>query len=217
MSLDSFKAQNNEQGGANDNTGNTVDKVSIEEYDWHISMDKYWNDVDERFYGQGTPNEPPLMNVPEKLAADMEYVDDPHLASSVADQLDFNSPERYEAVITVIFNDFSTWKWPLLKGDKELTSEVEHFIDKYIPEIIRWEAIVAGEDPDEAIKEWTGEDEGDDMSWMEDIGNTSMSDDMRKMFNEEADWLPHINRTVETNSEVEDVEIDSDGDWTDDW
>lgn len=217
MSLDSFKAQTNEQGGVNDNSSNTVDKVSIEDYDWHISMDEYWDDVDERFYGGDTPNEPPLMNVPEKLAADMEYVDDPHYASTIAEQLDFNSPERYGAVITVIFNDFSTWKWPILVGDRELTSEVEHFIEKYIPEIIEWEAIVAGEDPDKALKEWYGERQDDDMSWMEEVSNTSMSDEVRKVFNEEVEWLPHINRTVETNTGMDSVDIDSDDDWTDDW
>jgi len=169
------------------------------------------NCYDARFYGDGTPNDPPLINVPKKLATDMHYKDDPQLATDVASQLDFNTPSRYEAVITVEFNDYSTWNWPILVGNRELTTEVEHFIDKYLPQIIKWDAIVEGKDPQKELKKWRDGDEVD-YSWAEDVANTEISEDTRKYFNDNASWLPHIDRELSGS-----IDIETEGDWKDDW
>lgn len=214
MSLDQFKASTQIKGGADESSDNDNEQLGPRDINWHISLDGYWDDVDKRFYGEDTPNEPPLMNVPEKLAADMDYCDDSDLATEIASQLDFNTPERYEAVITVTFNDFSTWNWPILNGGRKLTSEVIHFIDKYMPQIVKWEAILAGDDPIQAVKEWKGENDPADFSWMDDISNTKLSEPDRKYLNENADWLEHKSRRVDATP---DIDVDSGDDWADDW
>lgn len=217
MSLDQFRASEQMKGGEEGDSGNTEEQINHTDISWHISLDGYWDDVDERFYGENTPNEPPLMYVPEKLAANMDYKDDPHLATKVASQLDFNTPERYEAVVTVIFNDFSTWNWPILEGGRKLTSEVTHFIDEYMPQIVQWRAIVAGESPEEALEEWEGRTDNPDFSWMDDMMNTRLSEEDRKYLNDNADWLEHKSRVVGSTPDTSNIEIDSGDDWEDDW
>jgi len=205
MSLESFKSQ------VRSDEKSAVD-VSTEDFDWHLSLDGYWSNIDERFFGEDTPNEPPLMAVPEKLAADMTHIEDSEYAKEIAEQLDFNTPSRYGSVVRVTFNDFSTWHWPVLERDG-YNSELEHFAEEYIPQIIQWEAIVAGDNPQRALQEWAGEQEDPDYSWVDDISETSMDDDTRRYFNDNADWLEELSRNVDSV----DVDIDTDDNWEDDW
>lgn len=205
MSLDSFKTEIKPKKESTN--------MSVDDLDWHISSDGYWDEHDSRFFGEDKPNDPPLMNVPEKLAADMDYIEDPQTVLDIAESLEMRSPDRYDAAIRVIFNDFSTWHWPILKGDRELTNEVMHFIDEYMPQIVQWRAIVAGEDPKQALDEWNDVVEEKDYSWMDEIDNTELSEDDRQYLNDNASWLEHISRKVD----APDIDIEDDSDWADDW
>jgi len=193
------------------------DVDNSDDKDWHVSTEKYWSHIDKRFYGPGTPNETPLIDVPAKLAADMEYIDDAELATQVASLLNFSNSESYEAVIRIKFNDFSTWNWPLLVGNREFTDEVKHFIDRYFPEILKWDAIVAGEDPQRAVEEWKDPNAGDNYSWTDDVDQTDMSEETRKYFNENKEWMPEIRKTIKNEVSASDVNVSEDEDWMEDW
>lgn len=217
MSLDSFKSENFQTLNEESKSCDTESSVDIDDFDWHLSIDGYWDSVDDRFFGSDSPNEPPLMNVPEKLAADVSYIDDSEYATEVATQLSMNSPQRYEAVMRITFNDFSVWNWPLIEGNREYNSQIEHFIDKFMPQILKWEAIVRGDDPTKAVDKWIADDDDSDYSWVEDIDNTDISESLREYFNDEVDWMPHISRVIETSTTSDNDNSSFDDSWTDDW
>jgi len=205
MSMDSVKSQYQSDEKTD------VD-ASVDDITWKIKSGGYFESVDDRFYGEDTPNKPPLMPVPDKLAADMDYIQDSGYAMEVATQLDFNTPSRYNSVVRILFNDFSTWNWPILDECDGISSELDHFVNKYIPQIIQWEAIVAGEDPNDAVDEWA-KDTTLDETWMKDVGNTHLTEDQRKFFNDKVEWMEYISKDVESSE----VSVKADGDWTDDW
>lgn len=217
MSLDSFKSTSEDVGGETNLDNTSPTDVSADDVDWHISLDGYWDDVDERFYGEDTPNEPPLMNVPEKLAADMEHIGDEGYASEVADQLEMMVPSEYKSVIRITFNDFSTWNWPLKNTTDEFTDEVKHFIDRYFPEIIQWDAIVRGDDPEEELDNWLNQFDDPDYSWQQDVDNTEMDRKTRVWFNQNASWLPELRKKIKSEANDVDIEQESGDEWMDDW
>lgn len=184
---------------------------------WHISLDGYWEDVDPSYFGDDTPNEPPIMAVPEKLAADMEVIEDEELIQELVDWMYSDGQEKYSEVLKVTFNDFSTWHIPLRPWDKDYARIRMGAVERYVPEIIKWEAIVKGKNPKKALQEFDAPWEYTEPEWVSDFEHWEMKEDTRKWFNENADWLPYIDKTIKSDGDEVEVELAEDEDWTDDW
>lgn len=213
MSLDSFSGDNFESNI--DAEEDSSDELNAWDFNWHISRNGYWETVDEKFYTDELPNEPPLMAVPEKLAADMEIIEDPEIVNQVAKYWFPKCEDEYEQVMKITFNDFSVWHEPLLPWEKDYTRARQHLVERYLPEIVKWKAIIECRDVSEALRELKESWEEDEPKWFSDIDKTELSNSARLWLNENASWLPHIDKVIET--EEIDLELDEDDDWTDDW
>jgi len=211
MSLDTFAT-----------TDDTVcdscnDKVSSDNIDSQKPKSQskvFWHDTDTRFYGEGTPNDFPIIAVSELLAARMEIIEDKEWAHKIAQFWNIEDTENISELMKITFNDLRTWHWPLRPWDKDPTKTRQHLVEKYVPEVIRWEAIMEGEDPDEAVLEWENRYEDDSVDFIQLIEETDVSDEDRKWFNNNADWMPLLKRKVEKNDDV-DIDIAEDDSWMD--
>lgn len=217
MSLDQFSSVSEHYEDSDSEEEESSENSYSWDCNWHIHPEGYWDGVDERFFGEDTPNQPPLMNVSEKLAAEMEVIDDPDFVKEVGEWWSEREADSYNAVIRVIFNDLSTWHVPVKPWDKDYARTREHTVKRYVPEVIRWEAILNGEDPDKAIAEWDEPWGEHRPEWFDDFEHWEMEEQTRKWFNENADWLPHIDRTIESTEDEVELDVDDDEDWTDDW
>lgn len=217
MSLDDFAEQSvDQQAGEGQQSQSTDDGYSWNS-NWHIYPEGYWQDVDPEYFGEGTPNQYPLMEVPERLAAEIEIISDDDVVEDVVEYWFPGKSEQYVEVARITFNDFSTWHLPLRSWDEDYTNTREELVKDYVPEVIRWEAIIEGRDPDEAIEEWDKPWEIEDPEWFSDVGDTGMSEETRKWLNDEIDGLSRVDRKVSSSSEDVELDIDDDDDWTDDW
>jgi len=215
MSLDQFRTTTESSSTTSDTESDNNEDSYTWDCNWHVDLQGYWKDVDGRFYSEDTPNEPPLMAVPEKLAAEIHIIDDSEIVQDVAEWWFPEAADEYTEAAKVVFNDFSTWHLPLKPWDKDYENSREHIIKTYVPEVIRWNAILEGENPDKAIEDWNKPWEIDDPDWFDDIEKTEMSEEFRKWCNKNADWLPHIDKKIKSTDEIElDVEDDN---WEDDW
>lgn len=215
MSLDSFKQD--EGGDVDKAVSSTLDDSIDDNSDWQFSAYGYYDDVDERFYGDGIPNQPPMMSVPEKLAADMEYIEDSKFAKEIAESIPYADYFNQDAVIKIVFNDLSTWHWPIKSIGNGGFNDVEHFVQTYIPEIIQWDAILHGDDPTKRLADWYDEGEQEGVNWSKLMEDVDMSEDKRKWFNNNADWLDKISKKVKKIDSGDELELDEDDDWIDDW
>lgn len=185
---------------------------------WDIEPHGFVNDVDERFFNEDAPHKPPLIDVELKLAADVQIRDDNELVQSVADYWFPHDSERHTEVAEIVFNDISVWYLPLAPWEKDYESTRIKIVDDFIPDIVQWKAITENENPKEALEEWKEWDKDDDeYEWVELMSETEMEGEIRKWFNEHADWLPYIAKKVK--SQANDVEFDDSGDldWRDSW
>lgn len=174
----------------------------------------FWQHTDTRFYGEGTPNDFPIIAVSELLAARIEIIEDEDWAKEVAQFWHISETENITELVKVTFNDLRTWHWPLRPWDKDPTKTRQHIVEKYVPQVIRWEAILEGEDPDEAVSNWENRHEDDTVDFVEIMDETEMSDEDRKWFNKNADWMPLLKRKVEKNEDV-DIDVAEDDSWMD--
>lgn len=218
MSLDQFRTVD----GNYEEPSDDDEEVEEDSYswgcNWHFEPGGYWDNVDEKFFGEDTPNQPPLMAVPEKLAAELHIIDDPDFVEEVGEWWSEREADSYTEVMKIVFNDLSVWHIPLKPWDKDYARVREHHIKQYLPEVIRWQAILDGEDPDQAVKEWEKPWAEWTPKWFSDVGDTEMSESTRKWFNNNARWMPHIDRKVESMGDEVEVELeDEDDDWADDW
>lgn len=208
----------------NDETDSSDDSDDYQwDCSWHIDPDGYWDSVDERFFGDDKPHDPPLMAVPERLAAEIEVVEDEEFAAEIASMWSFGDAEKHTEVIEVIFNDLSVWRMPAKPLDKDNLGIREHIVEQYVPETIKWEAIIEGENPHDALEEWEengGVEEKDPEDyfpdWFSDLDDTELSEEDRQWFNRNADWLERIDREVDAGSRDVDVEVESDYGWMED-
>lgn len=168
--------------------------------------------VSEKYYGEGTPNVPPRLDVPEVLAADIEITSDPSKVEEVADFWFPNETDRYSKVITVYFNDGRTWNWPLPPWDSDSERARKHFIETYVPQIIKWECIKKGEDYKPKLEEFKQNHKITEPDWESLIEETEMSEEDRKWFNNNADWIPHISRKA-SGDDMIDIEVDDRFGW----
>jgi hypothetical protein len=198
-------------------TTDDASDMEVDHINWHVSLNGYWDNIDERFYGEDTPNDPPIINVPEKLAADIEYINSPLKASIIAEKLDMDKCISYNSAVKIRFNDFSTWHWPMKSCDREFTYQLKGFIDRWFPDIIQWHAIVRGDDPKEALERWYDEIEPSTPDWIEEFEDTDMDEETRQYLNDNADWLPEISRTVEGKGVDSSSDISIEEDWNEGW
>jgi len=184
---------------------------------WHISLDGYWEDVDPEYYGDYTPNSPPLMAVPEKLAADMEIIEDDKLIQQLSDWIYEDDNSIYSEVLRLTFNDFSTWHIPLRPWDKDYARIREGAVEKYVPEIVKWEAIVRGENPKEALEQCDFPWEDTKPDWFDDFEHFEFDKETRKWYNENVDWLAYIDKTIKSDNANVDIYAGDNDNWEDDW
>lgn len=150
--------------------------------DWHIYPGGYWEDVDEDFFGEGTPNSPPLINVDTKLAAEVHITEDQGVVEEAAEFMFPEEVERYTQAVQIIYNDLSTWLLPLPPWGEDLAGTRDWLVRDIVPEVIQWEAILDGRDPEKALSEWE-DGEGVETTWTDMIDETEMSDEDRKELN----------------------------------
>lgn len=215
MSLDQFRSLGDNQSDTSGASGEPEDVTSWD-CNWHIKLDGYWDNVSEKYFGDDTPNQPPLMAVPEKLAAELHIVDDPELVEEVGEFWAQGSPDEYVEVFKIVFNDLSTFHVPLRPWSKDYAMIRDSLVKQYLPEVVKWEAVLDGENPDEVLDNWLPPWEEEDPDWFEDVDKTGLSESTRKWLNEEKNWLPHIDKKIESNGNV-DLDLDEDDDWADDW
>jgi hypothetical protein len=200
----------------NKNTSNVKNKTWIDE--WDIEPYGYTTNIDERFFSEDSPHEKPLIDVDVKLAADIEIRDDSKLVQSVAEHWFPHDTERYVEVAEITFNDVSVWYLPLAPWDKDYENTRLSIVDDFVSDIVQWNAVVNNESPKVALEEWHNWlEQHENNEWTELMSETEMDESQRKWFNENADWLPHIPKTVE--SKVEDIEFDGSNkmNWEDNW
>jgi len=172
--------------------------------------------VGDRFFGEGTPNDPPIIYVDEKLAADMEIIDDENVVQEVVEFWSLPQPDRYVSVLKVTFNDFSNWHIPLPPWEKDYAKTRVNTIDKYMPEIIRWHAIVEGEDPEPRLQDWESQLEPSEPEWYGDLEKTGISEETREKVNNQLSAVPYIDKKIESTTYDADIEVEDDS-WEDDW
>lgn len=215
MSLDSYK---DKIGSADYGSDSQVDSdtESIDwDCNWHIDFDGYFDNVDERFFGEDKPHEPPLMEVPERLAAEIDIVENSDFASTVAAQWGFNDNDSYAEVVEVLFNDLSVWRVPVKSWDKDYLNMRDEIVEKYVPQVIKWEAILNGDDPSKALNEWYNDGEPKEPQWVNEIQDTELDEEDRKWLNKNADWLGRIDRKAQSDDRNVDVEVEEDYGWMD--
>lgn len=192
----------------------------VERYNWVTDTDVvphgYSVDVSDKYFGEDTPHEPPVVDVDLKLAADIEIISDEEFAKEVAEWWFPGETEKYIEVAAIIFNDGSIWYIPLASWDNDYEKTRMRIVDDYMSDVVQWKALVRGDNPREALEDWYDWKEPDKVEWLEDMDKTEMSEEQRKWFNENVDWLEHIDRTVESSSSDVELELEDD-DWTDDW
>lgn len=210
MSLQSFAGQYDSNDGESEGPYNF-------DCEWHISLDGYWSDIDPFYFGEHTPNQPPLMAVPEKLAADIDILQDETMIRALSEWLYSDDPGVYSEVIKITFNDFSTWHIPVQPWSEDHACVRMSTVEKYVPEIIKWEAIVHGKDPERVLESTELPWDDTEPEWFDDFEHRKMNENTRQWFNDNADWLPYIDETIKSDSEEVDMELDKDDDWTDDW
>jgi hypothetical protein len=182
---------------------------------YEIEPQGYVDEVDERFFGENTPNEPPLLQVEVKLAADISISDNPRLVREVAEFWFPDEVQRYKKVAIIAFNDASVWHIPLASWEKDYENFRRIIVEEFIPDVVQWKAIVDNRSPSKALSKWNEWLESDDEGWEEDMEKTKFSKENREWFNENADWLGHILRQVDTKDRK--VSLDVEDSWENDW
>jgi len=213
MSLDQFKSLGNES--PEETTSDLSNSGSDWDRNWHLKLEGYWESVDESLFDEDSPNSVPLMAVPEKLAAEIEITDEPEVVEQVAKWWDEERSDQYVEVARILFNDLSTWHIPLRPWSKDYANIREGILKRYVPQVIKWEAILEGKDPDKALEEWDKPWNVKDPEWFNDVDDTGLTEDTRKWLNEDKDWLPHISKEINSNNE--EVDLDVEDGWEDDW
>lgn len=211
MSLDTFATADD---SVSNSCNNKVSSDKCETENPKSQSKVFWQDTDTRFYGEDTPNDFPIIAVNELLAARIEIVEDEEWAKEVAQFWNISESRNITELVRITFNDLRTWHWPLRPWDKDPTKTRQHIVEKYVPQVIRWEAILEGEDPKEAVSEWENRHEDNSVDFAEIMDETDMSDEDRKWFNKNADWMPLLKRKVEKNDDV-DINVAEDDSWMD--
>lgn len=170
----------------------------------------------KQMFGDSTVNKEPTKEVNEKLAVDINIIKDDELVEQVAEMWTPKVKDKMEEAIQIVFNDGSTWHWPLRPWDKDAAKVRQHFIERYMPQVIRWEAMQNGEDPEEALKESMFYVDTSEPEWVDRIEDTETSEESREWFNNNADYLPDLMKTVSSSANDVDLDVDND-DWTEDW
>jgi hypothetical protein len=168
------------------------------------------------FFGEGTMNKPATKEVDEKQAIDINIIQDDAIVEQAAEVWTPEEKDKMVEAIQIVFNDGSTWHWPLRSWDNDPADMRGHYVERYAPEVIRWKAKQNGKDPDKAVRESRFYVETSEPEWVDRVKDTGLSEDARKWFNENAEYLPDLLKKV--SSSGDDVELDTDNtDWTEDW
>lgn len=185
-----------------------------------MSLDSFQIETDNqdthKFFSNNLPNTPPSKEVDRKVATDMELISDEDIINSLEEFWHVEDDEDKEVAIKICFNDGSTWYWALPKLSSKTFSRYEYWIERYIPEVIRWKAKQNGKDPNKAVREWEEQRSSESVNWEELLENTGISEETRRWLNRNADWMPRISKKIESRDEEVDLDVDKDEDWTDD-
>lgn len=190
-------------------------------YSWisqyEIDSSSFSSTEGDAFHDESTPHEPPLYDVQLKLASDIEIIHDEELVDEVVNYWFPSESDRLDRVIAVFFNDASVWYLPTASWEKDYEGTRQHVVETFVPDVVQWKALVEGRDPSEALSRYRKNKEIDDPEWEDEVGNTSMSEEHRKWFNSNVDWMPHIDREVKSRHKSVDLSVENDDSWADDW
>jgi|APHM01.1.fsa_nt_gi hypothetical protein len=185
---------------------------------WEIEPHGFDNEIDGRFFCEEAPHEPPLIDVEMKLASEIKIRDDIDLVESVATYWFPEMPDKYVEVAEIWFNDVSVWYLPLASWSEDCENMRIRIVDDFIPDVIQWKAIVENRSPKDALEQWREWDSNDnEYQWTSMMEQTEITDELRKRFNENADWLPYMAKTIESEVEIEQTEEPSKTDWEESW
>jgi hypothetical protein len=217
MSMDEVKKDKNIEGDTGDASVVQGNNSTVHK-NWHIRIDGFWENVDSRFYNDELPNQPPLLSVNERLAAEIKILDEDDIVSKVSEFFFPESPDRYTEVARVLFNDLSTWHIPLPPWDKDYEKQRVRIVDRYIPEIIKWSCIIYKKDYQTEIEKW--EDEISDQEkyeWMDRINDTEFTEEDIKWLNENMKWVETQHKVVKSDNDNVELNIGKENSWEDDW
>lgn len=194
-----------------------ADDESLWYEDLHVKPEGFSKNPDGRFYGENSPNDPPAIDVDVKMASDIVLEDNSEKAEEAAELIGFDKPSSYDEVAVVAFNDGSTWHLPIKDWSNDHASMRLMLVDEFIRDIIQWKAVINGEDPLERLSKWESNNNQDNYDWVEDVEDTEMSEEQRKWFNNNAEWVDHLDRVVESDNDSVDMDADDDYSWENDW
>lgn len=195
--------------------------MTEDDYKWHEEYDiepqGFSSEVDMDFFGDDSPHKPPVFDVDVKMAADIEITDDGELVDEVRQYWFPEGHQRYEYVAKIVFNDASVWYMPLASWEKDYERFRCSLVEDYIPDVIQWQAIVDGRDPSKALSRFRERYQTEDDDWVDDIEDAEMTEEQRQWFNRYANWVDHIDRTVESGDNEVNISTEDDTSWEEDW
>lgn len=184
----------------------------------NIEPQGFSTNIGEKFFGDDSPNKTPVVDVDVKLAADIIISDNPELVKEVAEYWFPEDTDRFKSVAKVVFNDGSVWHIPLPDWNKDYEGFRVDLVERFIPDVVQWKALVRGDDPSEALSRFREElNVEHDTSWEKELDDTEYTDEQRKWFNDNLDHVDYLQRTVESTSDSDNLDIGSDSNWEDDW
>lgn len=219
--LDDWETQEDDDDNTDDydyTRGSTVTDVPPSLSKLGESNDNGWfNGTDSRYYNPDSPNKPPAFKVPKRIAVDIELTTEQHLVQQTAEFWFPSEPERYTEVARITFNDMSVWYFPLPPWSKDYAGTRHHVVKEFVPEVIKARSDKAGMDGDRYKHLWEVRNGLARPHWLEDVDNAELSEANRKWFNENADWIPKIRKTIESQLDEVDIEVEDSYGWEDDW
>jgi len=195
--------------------------ITEDGYKWYEQYDiepqGFSSEVDMGFFDDDSPHKPPVLDVEVKMATDVIITDDEKLVDEVSQYWFSEGDNRHEYVAKIAFNDASIWYLPLASWDKDYERTRCRLVDRYIPDVIQWKAILDDRSPSDALTKFKQRYEEEDDDWVDDIEDAEMTEEQRQWFNRYANWVDHIDRTVESGDDDVSIETENETSWEEDW
>lgn len=142
------------------------DSPDIEPTDWdnitynesYIDPRKFSGQVNPKQFRDDLPNKGPIIYVDERMASDINYISDSERVIDIAVDLKCPDAHKIGFILEVVMNDLSVVYLPFYPWEKGGGNNVRYMLKSLIPQVRKWDAIVAGKDPKEVDDEWKCEE-----------------------------------------------------------
>lgn len=162
--------------------------------------------INPRMFHDGLPHSGPILHVEERLPADINYLTDKGEVQRIAAMMGWRDAHVQEFALEVVMNDLSVVYLPFEEWESS-GNRVRQVLESLIPKVLKWEAIVNGEDPSVVPDEWE-HDLGLDYPDYDDIMEISEIDKIRSSISE-------VEGSFSGSSDNGDDETDYN--WMDEW